>query len=98
MWAMARTSDRVRAVLVAVMAVVQAAAAPLTRWTLGPASNTGAISDANISPVTPADYSFTVWGLIYAARLALAVSATAEPAAPYGPPVDGLVVVRRVHQ
>jgi hypothetical protein len=73
MWAMARTSDRVRAVLVAVMAVVQAAAAPLTRWALGPASNTGAISDANISPVTPADYSFAVWGLIYAACLALAV-------------------------
>ena len=73
MWAMARTSDRVRAVLVAVMAVVQVAAAPLTRWTLGPASNTGAISDANISPVTPADYAFAVWGLIYAACLALAV-------------------------
>lgn len=73
MWAMARTSDRVRAVLVAVMAVAQAAAAPLTRWALGPASNTGAISDANLSPVTPADYSFAVWGLIYAACLALAV-------------------------
>ena len=70
---MARTSDRVRAVLVAVMAVAQAAAAPLTRWALGPASNTGAISDANISPVTPADYSFAVWGLIYVACLALAV-------------------------
>ena len=73
MWAMARTSDRVRAVLVAVMAVVQAAAGPLTSWALGPASNTGAISDANTSPVTPADYAFAVWGLIYAACLALAV-------------------------
>jgi hypothetical protein len=73
MWAMARTSDRVRAVLVAVMAVGQAAAAPLTTWALGPSSNIGAISDANISPVTPADYSFAVWGLIYVACLALAV-------------------------
>jgi hypothetical protein len=73
MWAMARTSDRARAVLVAVMAVAQAAAAPLTRWMLGPASNTGAISDANISPVTPAGYAFAVWGLIYVACLALAV-------------------------
>jgi hypothetical protein len=70
---MARTSDRVRAVLVAVMAVAQAAADPLTRWALGPASNTGAISDANVSPITPADYSFAVWGLIYVACLALAV-------------------------
>jgi hypothetical protein len=73
MWAMARTSDRVRAVLVAVMAVGQAAAAPLTTWALGPSSNIGAISDANISPVTPADYAFAVWGLIYVACLALAV-------------------------
>jgi hypothetical protein len=73
MWAMARTSDRVRAVLVAVMAVLQAAAAPITTWLLGPSSNTGVISDANISPVTPADYSFAVWGLIYAACLALAI-------------------------
>jgi hypothetical protein len=73
MWAMARTSDRVRAVLVAVMAVAQAAADPLTRWMLGPAYNIGAISDANISPATPADYSFAVWGLIYGACLALAV-------------------------
>jgi hypothetical protein len=73
MWAMARTSDRVRAVLVAVMAVLQAVAAPITTWLLGRSSNIGAISDANASPVTPADYSFAVWGLIYAACLALAI-------------------------
>jgi hypothetical protein len=70
---MASTSDRVRAILVAVTAVAQTVAGPLTTWPLGPASNTGAISDANISPVTPADYAFAVWGLIYAACLALAV-------------------------
>ncbi|HEX5906908.1 MAG TPA: hypothetical protein VFY56_07810, partial [Propionibacteriaceae bacterium] len=70
---MARTSDRVRVILVAATAVTQAVAAPVTRWILGPASNTGAISDANISPVTPADYAFSVWGLIYAACVALAV-------------------------
>lgn len=70
---MARTSDRVRAIAVAAMAVAQAAAAPLTNWVLGPSSRTGAISDANSNPVTPADYAFTVWGLIYAACLALAI-------------------------
>jgi translocator protein len=73
MWAMARTSDRVRAIVVAVTAVAQAAAAPLTTWALGSSSSTGAISDANITPVTPADYAFAVWGLIYAACLALAI-------------------------
>ena len=70
---MAHTSDRVRAILVALTAVTQAVSAPLTRWALGPASNTGAISDANASPVTPADYAFVVWGLIYAACIALAI-------------------------
>jgi hypothetical protein len=71
MWAMASTSDRAR--LVAVTAVAQAVTAPVTTWTLGPSFNIGAISDANISPVTPADYAFAVWGLIYAACIALAV-------------------------
>jgi hypothetical protein len=70
---MAHTSDRVRAILVALTAVTQAVSAPLTTWALGPASNTGAISDANASPVTPADYAFGVWGLIYAACIALAI-------------------------
>jgi hypothetical protein len=73
MWAMALTSDRVRVILVALTAVTQAVAAPLTTRAPGPMSNTGAISDANASPVTPADYAFGVWGLIYAACLALAV-------------------------
>jgi hypothetical protein len=73
MWAMALTSDRVRVVCVALTAVTQAVAAPLTTCALGPRSNTGAISDANASPVTPADYAFGVWGLIYAACLALAI-------------------------
>ena len=71
---MAPTSDRVRVICVAVTAITQAAAAPLTTWALGPRSNTGAISDANASPVTPAAYAFWVWGLIYAACLALAIS------------------------
>src|SRR4029450_13342759 len=70
---MARTSDRVRVTLVAVMAVAQAVSAPLTTLALAPSSNTGAISDANASPVTLAGYAFSVWGLIYAACLALAV-------------------------
>ncbi len=70
---MAGTSDRVRVVLVTVAAVAQAVSGPLTTLALGPSSNTGAISDANASPVTPAGYAFSVWGLIYAACLALAV-------------------------
>ena len=73
MWAMASTSDRLRAIVVAVTAVAQVVAAPLTTSALGSSSNTGAISDANITPVTPAGYAFAVWGLIYAACLALAV-------------------------
>jgi hypothetical protein len=73
MLAMAGTSDRVRVTLVAVMAVAQAVSGPLTTQALGSSSNTGAISDANASPVTPAGYAFSVWGLIYAACLALAV-------------------------
>jgi hypothetical protein len=73
MWAMADTSDRVRAALVTIAAVAQAVSGPLTTMALGPSSNTGAISDANASPVTPAGYAFSVWGLIYAACLALAV-------------------------
>jgi hypothetical protein len=70
---MVSTSDRIRAIFVAVTAVAQAVAAPLTTWALGPRSNVGVISDANVSPVTPAGYAFAVWGLIYAACLALAV-------------------------
>jgi hypothetical protein len=70
---MARTSDRLRVIFVAVTAVAQAVASPLTTLALGSSSNTGAISDANASPVTPAGYAFTVWGLIYAACLALAI-------------------------
>ena len=70
---MALTSDRVRVTLVTVAAVAQAVSGPLTTMTLGSSANTGAISDANSSPVTPAGYAFSVWGLIYAACLALAV-------------------------
>jgi hypothetical protein len=73
MWAMASISDRVRAASVAVTAVLQVVAAPATTWLLGPSSSTGAISDAYVSSVTPADYAFSIWGLIYAACLALAI-------------------------
>ena len=73
MWGMASTSDRARVILIAVTAVAQAVTAPVTTWALGPSFNIGAISHANVSPVTPADYAFAVWGLIYAACIALAV-------------------------
>lgn len=66
-------ADRVRSTAVAVFAVVQVVSSPLTLAVLGPASQTGQISDANNTPVTPAGYAFAIWGLIYAASLALAV-------------------------
>lgn len=68
-----RHSDLLRTVSVAVLAVLQVISSPLTTLALGPSSNTGAISDANNSPVTPAGYAFAIWGLIYTACLALAV-------------------------
>ena len=78
--AMVRRSDQVRVVLVAATAVAQVVSSPLTTLALGPSSNTGAISDANVSPVTPAGYAFAIWGLIYLASLALAVyQASARP-------------------
>jgi Fe2+ transport system protein B len=73
MWPMADSNDRIRVFFVALMAVLQAVAGPLTTLALGPNSNIGAISDANASPVTPAGYAFAVWGLIYAACIALAI-------------------------
>jgi benzodiazapine receptor len=68
-----RSADRVRALAVAVTAVTQVISSPLTTLALGPDSNTGSISDANLSPVTPAGYAFSIWGLIYLASLGLAV-------------------------
>lgn len=66
-------ADRVRTIAVAVLAVLQIASSPVTTLILGPSSNTGAISDAFSTPITPAGYAFAIWGLIYAACLALAV-------------------------
>jgi benzodiazapine receptor len=62
-----------RSVAVAATAVAQVLSSPVTLLVLGPAAATGTISDANRSPVTPAGYAFAIWGLIYAACLALAV-------------------------
>jgi len=70
---MSRTADVGRAVAVAVTAVAQVVASPLTTLAIGPSSDTGAISDANQSPITPAGYAFAIWGLIYLSCLALAV-------------------------
>ena len=66
------TSDGWRAAAVALTAVLQVLSAPLTALVLGPSSDQGPISDANLSPVTPAGYAFAIWGLIYLACLALA--------------------------
>jgi len=70
---MVKSSDRIRAVLVAVLAVAQALSAPATSLALGPAADQRPISDANLSPVTPAGWAFAIWGLIYAGSLVLAV-------------------------
>lgn len=70
---MSTTGDRVRSIAVLVLAVAQVASAPVSFLVQGQASNQGAISDTNLSPVTPAGYAFSIWGLIYAASLVLAV-------------------------
>lgn len=61
-----------RSVAVAVTALSQLLSSPVSSAVQG-GSNTGAIADAHLSPVTPAGYAFSIWGLIYAASLALAV-------------------------
>lgn len=66
-------TDRARSIAVAVTAVTQIASAALTVPLLGSSANTGAISDANTNPVTPAGYAFAIWGLIYLLSLGLAV-------------------------
>jgi hypothetical protein len=73
MGGMVKTSDRIRAVLVTVMAVAQVLSAPVTSLTLGPEAEQRPISDANLSPVTPAGWAFGIWVLIYAGSLVLAV-------------------------
>ncbi|SDT38271.1 TspO/MBR family protein [Friedmanniella luteola] len=66
-------SDRVRSTAVAVTAVAQAVVGLGSQLVVDADSSTGAISDANHSPVTPAGYAFAIWGLVYLACLALAV-------------------------
>ena len=73
MGGMAKSSDRIRAVLVAVMAVAQVLAGPVTSLAMGPDADQKPISDANLSPVTPAGWAFAIWALIYAGALVLAV-------------------------
>ena len=70
---MVKTSDRTRAVLVAVLAVAQVLSSPVTTRALGPDADQRPISDANLSPVTPAGWAFTIWAVIYAGSVVLAV-------------------------
>ncbi len=70
---MVKSSDRTRAVLVAVMAVAQVLSGPVTRLAMGPEADQKPISDANLSPVTPAGWAFAIWAVIYAGSLVLAV-------------------------
>jgi hypothetical protein len=69
----AEPGDRLRAAAVLVLAVTQVAAAPLTPLLLGDDASPGTVSNDNATLVTPAGYAFSIWGLIYAACLALAV-------------------------
>lgn len=65
--------DRVRSTAVAVTAVAQAVVGFGSQLVADAGSSTGAISDANRSPLTPAGYAFPVaWTLIYLGCLALA--------------------------
>lgn len=57
----------------AVTAVTQVISGPVSLRALGPTADQATISDANLSPVTPAGYAFAIWGLIYLAALVLAV-------------------------
>ena len=70
---MADSNDRIRVFLVALTAILQALAVPLATRALGPSSDTSAISAANHTPITPADFSFFVWGLIYVGSIAVAI-------------------------
>src|SRR3712207_4011461 len=73
MGGMVKTSDRARAVLVAVLAVAQVLASPVTTLTMGPDADQRPISNANLSPVTPAGWAFAIWAVIYAGSLVLAI-------------------------
>jgi hypothetical protein len=63
--------DRVRVVVVLVLAAAQVLSAALAPWLLD--ADIGAVSDRYAHVLTPAGYTFAVWGLIYTASLALGV-------------------------
>jgi hypothetical protein len=63
--------DVARVVVVATLAAGQVASAALAPVVLD--ADVGAISDRYDHVLTPAGYTFAIWGLIYAASLALAV-------------------------
>jgi len=66
-------TDRIRSIAVAVMAVVQTMVALGSQVVVSAKNTNAAISADNRSPVTPAGYAFSIWGLIFLACLALAV-------------------------
>lgn len=66
-------SDRTRSIAVAATSVTQVAVGALSQVLVDADSTNAAISDDNRSPVTPAGWAFSVWALIYAASLVLAV-------------------------
>ena len=79
--------------------MTQVLASPLTSLALDTADSQGAISDANLSPVTPAGYAFSIWALIYAALPGPGdLPDPARPARPRGAPADRLVAGRRLRR
>lgn len=66
-------SDRTRNIVVAVTALAQVVVGLGAQFVVDADSSSAAISDDNRSPLTPAGYAFSIWALIYAASLALAV-------------------------
>ncbi len=65
--------DRIRSAAVVITAVTQVVVGLGSQLVVDAGSSNRAISDANSSPVTPAGYAFSIWGLIYLACLVLAV-------------------------
>jgi translocator protein len=65
--------DLSRSVAVVVLALSQALVGLGSQLIVDPASTNAVISNENRSPVTPAGYAFSIWGLIYLASLVLAL-------------------------
>ncbi len=69
----ATSADLVRVALVVLFAALQPFSSLLAEFLPGDQASTGEVSDRYSHLLTPAGYTFAIWGLIYAASLGLAV-------------------------